>query len=91
MEDPFNLEAFEQIVREETEREELSVIIAQHPCALLKSVKVKPALAIGDKCKKCKKCMSIGCPAISTGKDGSVTDRSDPVQRMWTLQQCLSV
>ena len=78
VEDPFNLEAFEQIVREETEREELSVIIAQHPCALLKSVKVKPALAIGDKCKKCKKCMSIGCPAISTGKDGSV--KIDPTQ-----------
>ena len=78
VEDPFNLKAFEQIVREETEREELSVIIAQHPCALLKNVKVKPALAIGDKCKKCKKCMSIGCPAISAGKDGSV--KIDPTQ-----------
>ncbi|MBQ8415910.1 MAG: hypothetical protein IJX13_03270, partial [Clostridia bacterium] len=34
--DPFDLKNFEKVVKEETEREEPSVIIAQRPCALLK-------------------------------------------------------
>ncbi len=37
--DPFDLVGFEKAVREETAAEEPSVIIAQRPCALLKSVK----------------------------------------------------
>ncbi|MDO5479969.1 MAG: indolepyruvate ferredoxin oxidoreductase subunit alpha, partial [Clostridia bacterium] len=34
--DPFDLKNFEKVVKEEVEREEPSVIIAQRPCALLK-------------------------------------------------------
>ena len=37
---------------------------------LLKSVKPAPALKVDtDKCKSCRACMKIGCPAISM-KDG---------------------
>ena len=43
-----------------------SVIICRRPCALLKSVKHKPSFSISEeKCKGCKMCMKIGCPAIS--------------------------
>lgn len=63
--DPFNMTEFEKIVCEEIAANEPSVIIAQHPCALLKGIKPKPALKINsEKCKKCKKCLSIGCPCI---------------------------
>ncbi|MCQ2454652.1 MAG: indolepyruvate ferredoxin oxidoreductase subunit alpha [Clostridia bacterium] len=63
--DPFDVKEFERVVKEETEREEPSVIIAQRPCALLKRVKYKGHCVITDKCKNCKMCMKLGCPAIS--------------------------
>ncbi len=70
--DPFNITEFEKIVKEEINAEEPSVIIAQRPCALLKTVKYFGTCVITDKCKNCKKCMNLGCPAISI-KDGKVT------------------
>ncbi len=67
--DPFDLKEFERIVKEETERDEPSVIIAQRPCALLKRVKYTGHCVIGEECKKCKMCMKLGCPAISLDGD----------------------
>lgn len=67
--DPFDVKNFENVVKTEVEREEPSVIIAQRPCALLKTVKYSGHCKIGDKCKNCKLCMKLGCPAISL-KDG---------------------
>ena len=67
--DPFDIKEFEKVVKTEVEREEPSVIIAQRPCALLKSVKYTGHCKITDKCKNCKLCMKLGCPAISL-KDG---------------------
>lgn len=63
--DPFDVKNFEKVVKEETEREAPSVIIAQRPCALLKYVKYTGHCVITDQCKKCKACMKLGCPAIS--------------------------
>ena len=70
--DPFDIKGFEKVVREETERDEVSVIIAQRPCALLKSVKYEGHCKITDNCKKCKMCLKLGCPAISLDENGSV-------------------
>ena len=68
--DPYDLKACETAVREELAVAEPSVIISRRPCVLLKSVKTKPALKVDpDKCKSCKRCMGLGCPAISM-KDG---------------------
>ncbi len=68
--DPYDLKACETAVTEELAAEEPSVIISRRPCVLLKSVKPKPALTVNaDKCRTCKKCMGLGCPAISL-KDG---------------------
>ena len=69
--DPFDLKHFEEVVKEEVAAEEPSVIIAQRPCALLKTVKYSGHCKIGENCKKCKLCMKLGCPAISE-KDGSI-------------------
>ena len=71
--DPFDLKNFERIVKEEVEREEPSVIVAQRPCALLPPMRKRYSghCRISDKCKKCKMCMKIGCPAIYV-EDGAV-------------------
>ena len=71
--DPFDLADCERVISEEVAAEEPSVVIVQRPCALLKSVKAKPALKV-DACKKCRMCMKIGCPAISFGPEGAVID-----------------
>ncbi len=64
--DPYNLEECEKVIMEELEVNEPSVIISRRPCALLKYVKAKPPLKVDtEKCKGCKKCMKLGCPAIS--------------------------
>ncbi len=63
--DPYNLEECEQALKEELAADEPSVIISRRPCVLLKSVKAKPPVKVdADKCKGCKKCMKMGCPAI---------------------------
>ncbi len=68
--DPYDLKACNEVVKEELAAEEPSVIISRRPCVLLKSVKAEPALKVDeDKCKSCKRCMTLGCPAISM-KDG---------------------
>ncbi len=63
--DPFDVKAFERVVREEVERDDVSVIIVQRPCALLKTVKYSGRALITDRCKNCHVCMKLGCPAIS--------------------------
>ncbi len=68
--DPYDLKACETAVKEELAAEEPSVIISRRPCVLLKSVKHEAPLKVeADKCKSCKRCMGLGCPAISL-KDG---------------------
>jgi len=64
--DPYDLKACDTAVKEELAVEAPSVIISRRPCALLKYVKHNAPLTVDtDKCKSCKACMKIGCPAIS--------------------------
>ena len=68
--DPYDLKACDTAVKEELAAEEPSVIISRRPCVLLKSVKLEAPLTVdNDKCRSCKRCMTLGCPAISM-KDG---------------------
>jgi indolepyruvate ferredoxin oxidoreductase alpha subunit len=74
--DPFEVKDLEKVLREETERDELSVVITKRPCALIVKQPEVP-FAVTDKCKNCKMCMKIGCPAIEErdGKPVIVPDR----------------
>ncbi len=74
--DPFDVKNFEKVVKEEVERDDVSLIIAQRHCALLKKVKYTGHCIITDACKKCKQCMKLGCPAISIKNDAIVIDQS---------------
>ncbi|MCH5253228.1 MAG: 4Fe-4S binding protein, partial [Lachnospiraceae bacterium] len=71
---PFDVKELERVLKEETAKEEPSVIIVQRPCALLKSVKYTGHCKVTDKCKKCKVCMRLGCPAITLKGDSVVID-----------------
>ena len=72
--DPQDMAATEEAIKEEIAAADASVIIVRRPCQLLKYVKAKPALSIDpDKCKGCRSCMKIGCPAIRfTDKKASI-------------------
>ncbi|NLF34860.1 MAG: indolepyruvate ferredoxin oxidoreductase subunit alpha, partial [Clostridiales bacterium] len=73
--DPYDLKACDTAVREELAVDGPSVIISRRPCALLKYVKAKPALTVDiEKCRNCKACMKLGCPAISMKNDKAAVD-----------------
>lgn len=75
--DPYNIEECDRVIREETETDEPSVIISRRPCVLLKSVKPKsPVRVNADKCRGCKKCMTLGCPSISFKNKKAVIDHT---------------
>lgn len=68
--DPYCLDECEKVIKEELSVAEPSVIISRRPCVLLKYVKPKTPLSVdAEKCRSCKKCMKLGCPAIRM-KDG---------------------
>ncbi|MBQ5590369.1 MAG: indolepyruvate ferredoxin oxidoreductase subunit alpha [Clostridia bacterium] len=75
--DPYNLAECEQAIKEELAADEPSVIISRRPCVLLKYVKAKTPVEVNkDKCKSCKKCMKLGCPAISFRDGKAVIDKT---------------
>lgn len=64
--DPNDTKAMEEGIKGSLSRQEPSVIISRRPCVLLKEVKKDKYFVIdSDKCRSCKACMQIGCPAIS--------------------------
>ena len=78
--DPYNLKECDQALKEELAAAEPSVIISRRPCALLKHVKHKAPLVVDtEKCRGCKACMRIGCPAISMRDGKAVVDATQCV------------
>jgi indolepyruvate ferredoxin oxidoreductase alpha subunit len=65
---PFDLEQTKNVLREEMERPETSVIITDKPCVLVKREGVfqkGPAYKVEvEACTGCRACLKIGCPAI---------------------------
>ncbi len=71
--DAFDVNLLEKTIKESVLSDELTVIIAKAPCALLKGQKF-PNVCIADneKCKKCGMCLKIGCPALTKNSDGTI-------------------
>lgn len=69
----FDIDELTEVVKRETQREELSVIITKSPCVLLKGnvfkTKCRPD---SEKCKKCGMCLKPGCPALTKAEDGTI-------------------
>lgn len=67
--DPYDIEAFDTVVKEETSKKGPSVIITKDaPCALLRRAIGsfnKPLSVNQAVCTGCRQCVQLGCPAIS--------------------------
>lgn len=73
---PDDVASVESAVKEELVKEEVSVIIARKPCVLL-TKKLYDAFTVNaEKCRNCKQCLKIGCPAIINGKNSVSIDKS---------------
>jgi len=69
----FDLEKLETVIKEEVNRDAVSVIITKAPCVLLKG-NVYPYKCKADtiQCKKCGLCLKPGCPALTKNEDGTI-------------------
>ncbi len=69
----FDTAALTELVKRETARDQVSVIITKSPCVLLKGVTFEnKCREISDKCKKCGQCLKPGCPALTKNTDGTI-------------------
>ncbi len=68
----FDLDELERVIKEETARDAVSVIITKTPCVLLSKEKKPVCASDPEKCKKCGMCMKPGCPAMTKLEDGTI-------------------
>lgn len=68
----FDIGTLESAIKEETARDEVSVIITKSPCVLLSKARKPVYTAHEDKCRKCGMCMKPGCPAMTRNEDGTI-------------------
>lgn len=70
----FDIKELEKVIKEETARDAVSVIITKSPCALLKEVHFpNKCVPVPEKCKKCGMCLKPGCPALTKNEDGTIS------------------
>ena len=72
--DPQDLTAMQKAVDDALASEVPAAIITRRPCLLIKRIKhdISKCSVNSDKCRSCKKCLKVGCPAIFM-KDGKAT------------------
>ena len=64
--DAFDTDTLQRTLKEANALDEIVVIIAQSPCALLDTAPVKaPYMIDTEICTRCGMCMKPGCPAIT--------------------------
>jgi indolepyruvate ferredoxin oxidoreductase alpha subunit len=68
---PYELPVLFKTIRDEVKVPEVSVIITDQPCVLIKDYhKLKPFEVLDDKCTGCGNCLDVGCPAIHVTRRG---------------------
>ena len=69
--DGYDVKGIRELLKREMARPEPSVIVVRRPCVLLyRKARWSPAVVDKEKCTRCKTCLRLGCPAISTDSDG---------------------
>ena len=65
-------------------------IVTRRPCLLIKRIKQPKAMCVvnADKCKSCKSCLKVGCPAISMENGKAFIDRTQCVGCTVCAQAC---
>jgi len=75
--DAFDVKELEKAIKSSVNGDELTVIIAKAPCALLKGQKFpNKCVPVSEKCVKCGACLKIGCPAITKTESGISIDET---------------
>lgn len=74
--DPFDLKDVEKVLREETAKDEISVIISRRECALKIKFYETKRIIDSEKCNRCGMCLRLGCPAIEKKPDGLIVINS---------------
>lgn len=95
---PLDLKETKDAINKHMELDEPSVIITRWPCVLKKfteedkkefDLEKKICVVESEKCKKCKVCLKVGCPAISFKDEvGAIIDESMCVGCKVCLQVC---
>ncbi|MGE5945493.1 MAG: thiamine pyrophosphate-dependent enzyme, partial [Betaproteobacteria bacterium] len=68
---PYELPVLFKTIRDEVKVPEVSVIITDQPCVLIKDYhKLKPYEVLDAKCTGCGNCLDVGCPAIHVTRRG---------------------
>ncbi|MBP7936050.1 MAG: indolepyruvate ferredoxin oxidoreductase subunit alpha [Phycisphaerae bacterium] len=66
--DPYDLKTTMQVLKEEIQADEPSLVISRAPCLLHERPPVVAKYAVdADKCKECGLCLKLGCPAMEGG------------------------
>ena len=65
-------------------------IVTRRPCLLIKRVKHDTGMCVvnADKCKSCKSCLKVGCPAISMENGKAFIDRTQCLGCTVCAQAC---
>ena len=62
---PYHIREMVEVLREELEAPEPSLVISQAPCPLRTRKPMAPPFAVDpQKCKRCQACLKLGCPAL---------------------------
>lgn len=84
--DPYDLEETYNVIKEELDSPEPSVIVSKRACVLGAKTKITQQYCVDlDTCKACGACLKLGCPAIE------VVDGDDPKKRKVRINQVLCV
>jgi indolepyruvate ferredoxin oxidoreductase alpha subunit len=75
--DPYDLDQFEKTVKAMLEVDGPAVIITRRPCALVERTPGPRHMILTEKCKKCRACLRLGCPAIEVRADGTMAINAD--------------
>ncbi len=76
--DPRDLKAMQKAVDDALASEVPAAIITRRPCLLIKKIKheIRECVVDRDKCRSCRMCLKVGCPAVFFKEGKSSIDRT---------------
>lgn len=76
--DPQDLKAMEKAIDDAAKATEPTAIITRRPCLLIKKIKhtIGKCKVNTDKCRSCKMCLKVGCPAVFMKNGKSFIDQT---------------
>ncbi len=88
--DPQDLDAMKKAIEEAKASEVPVAMVVRRPCVLIRRIKREPALCYVDRdlCRSCRRCLSVGCPAVFYVDNKSMIDPDLCVGCTVCLQVC---